>query len=321
MAKPSSVLLAGGTLLVHSDDDRVRMLRDTDLLIENNKIAKIEQNIQPPSGAQFIDCKDKIISPGFVGTHHHVWQTQLKGRHSDDTLLDYHPKGNLQYYNYTPEDVFWGELCGLLEAIDSGTTTIVDHAHMSGQPHNIGAGLSATMSSGIRSVFCYSLVMNIEKWDQNELTNAKTAVPEWWLPLLDHVAKHDEIAQSDRVDVGLGFDSYHLPEEQVKEIFEKARGAGMKLITSHWRRNNIAGMSCSSNGSVAADAFQEWASPSQTCSETTASSHPTSSSLTALALQTPNSHSSKKQASTSPAHPARSRKWHTATSSAFGQTS
>ena len=260
-----AILLACGTLLVHNEDDSVKVLQDTDILIENNRIAKIEKNIVPPSGTQVIDCKDKIISPGFVDTHHHVWQTQLKGRHSDDTLLDYHPKGNLQYYNYTPEDVFWGELGGLLEAINSGTTTIVDHAHMSKTADHIGAGLSATLSSGIRSVFCYSLVMNIESWNQDELTNSKTAVPEWWLPLLDQVPRHPDIVGSDRVEVGLGFDSYHLPEEQVKEVFDRASGAGVKLITSHWRRNNIAGKSCSPISRSQAYRHQEWDSPSQIC--------------------------------------------------------
>jgi hypothetical protein len=114
---------------------------------------------------------------------------------------------------------------------------------MSNPPHHIGAGLSATLLSGIRSVFSYSLVMNIENWDENEMRTSRTPVPEWWFPLLDEVARHQDIARSDRVDVGLGFDSYHLPEEQVKEVFERARGAGVKLITSHWRRNNVAGTS------------------------------------------------------------------------------
>lgn len=49
-------------------------------------------------------------------------------------------KGNLQYFNYTPEDIFWGELGGLLEAIDGGTTTVVDHAHLSKTPDH---GMSA----------------------------------------------------------------------------------------------------------------------------------------------------------------------------------
>jgi cytosine/adenosine deaminase-related metal-dependent hydrolase len=133
-ATASSILLQGGTILKHDADDQVHALQDTDLLIQGEIIAKIGVNLVAPPGAKVIDCHDKIISPGFVDTHHHVWQTQLKGRHSDDTLLDYTAKGNWQPFNYTARDVFWGELGGLLEAIDGGTTCIIDHAHMAYSP-------------------------------------------------------------------------------------------------------------------------------------------------------------------------------------------
>jgi cytosine/adenosine deaminase-related metal-dependent hydrolase len=235
------ILLQGGTLLVHDDNDNVSVFHKTDLFIKDGKIASISENIQIPPETEIIDCTSKIISPGFVDTHHHVWQTQLKGRHSDDTLLDYHPKGNLQYYNYSPEDVFWGELGGLLESINGGTTTIVDHAHMSKTADHVRAGLNATVMSGIRSVFCYSLVMNIASWDREGMVNAEPPVPEWWMPLLEELSKDRRLCENDRIDLGLGFDSYHLPETQVRVVFEKARTANVKLITSHWRRNNIAG--------------------------------------------------------------------------------
>jgi cytosine/adenosine deaminase-related metal-dependent hydrolase len=42
--------------------------------------------------------------------------------------------GNMQSANYIPEDVFWGELGGCLEALDAGTTTLVDHAHVNISP-------------------------------------------------------------------------------------------------------------------------------------------------------------------------------------------
>lgn len=41
--------------------------------------------------------------------------------------IEYEPRQNV---NYTAEDVFWGELGGCLEAIDAGTSTLMDHAHM-----------------------------------------------------------------------------------------------------------------------------------------------------------------------------------------------
>lgn len=35
----------------------------------------------------------------------------------------------MQSYNFTPEDMFWGQLAGCLEAIDAGTTYVLDHSH------------------------------------------------------------------------------------------------------------------------------------------------------------------------------------------------
>ena len=58
-------------------------------------------------------------------------------------------KGNLQWFNYTPEDIFWGELGGLMESIDGGTTCIVDHAHMTGSPDK---GKHALNSVSIREL-------------------------------------------------------------------------------------------------------------------------------------------------------------------------
>ena len=88
----NSILLQGGTVLVHDEDDHVHPIK-ADLLIEGNIITKIEAGTSPPSQAQIFDCTDKIITPGFVDTHHHVWQTLLKGRHANQLLLDYMPDG------------------------------------------------------------------------------------------------------------------------------------------------------------------------------------------------------------------------------------
>jgi cytosine/adenosine deaminase-related metal-dependent hydrolase len=144
-----SILLQGGTLLVHDDDNNVVSL-EADLLVKGNIITRIESSISvdPTSNTHVIDCSNKIVSPGFIDTHHHLWQTQLRGSHADHSLLDYMPTGgprsksfpkllidlpilgNLVCSFFTPLDIFWGQLGGALEALDAGTTTVVDHAHM-----------------------------------------------------------------------------------------------------------------------------------------------------------------------------------------------
>jgi len=39
-------------------------------------------------------------------------------------------------HNFRPSDVFWGQLGGAMEAIDSGTTTVVDYSHVLYSPEH-----------------------------------------------------------------------------------------------------------------------------------------------------------------------------------------
>jgi hypothetical protein len=72
-------------------------------------------------------------------------------------------EGNMQSANFTPEDVFWGELGGGLEALDAGTTSLVDYAYMSYYSSDAASnGIAATVSSGIRPMFCYTPTVRVK---------------------------------------------------------------------------------------------------------------------------------------------------------------
>lgn len=95
------------------------------------------------------------------------------------------------------------------------------------------------MVSGIRSLFCYSHVPQIKIWhEQYELESQQ--IPSWFLETLEQVNERLK-ASNGKVTLGLGFDGYHLPKEDVIRVFETARKVGVRRITSHWRRNNVAG--------------------------------------------------------------------------------
>lgn len=83
-----STLLQGGTVILLDDNDTLYS-KQHDVLIQDDIVTNIGPNLNPPTNCEIIDCSDKIISPGFVDTHRHMWETALKGLCEDLTCVSY----------------------------------------------------------------------------------------------------------------------------------------------------------------------------------------------------------------------------------------
>jgi cytosine/adenosine deaminase-related metal-dependent hydrolase len=132
---------------------------------------------------------------------------------------------------YRVKDVQFGELSGALESIDAGTTTIVDHMHVAYSLEHLEAALTALVASGVRGVFCSTPTARVKQW-QPELQMEEEQVPSWFMPALNDIANQRPLGNG-RISLGLGFDSYTVPHEEVESIFSQARQSSLHLITSH----------------------------------------------------------------------------------------
>ncbi|KAH8721607.1 hypothetical protein BGZ61DRAFT_347154 [Ilyonectria robusta] len=219
------LLLKGGTVILHAPDDHIQILK-TDILIEGNRISQIGEAISRDSCTNTIDCTSKIISPGFIDTHHHLWQTQLKGRHTNHLLLNYIASGNLQSSNYNQGDIYWGQLGGCLESINAGTTTVFDHSHINCFPEAV--------SSGIRCIYGYCPTPRVTSW--SPFTLAPDVLAIWVIDGLESLATKAPFSDG-RVTLRFAFDQWFLPSEIIQDTFRRARAAGVKLATTHAIRN------------------------------------------------------------------------------------
>jgi cytosine/adenosine deaminase-related metal-dependent hydrolase len=231
----SSLLLKNGTALIHDGDNHVIPIK-TDILIKDTKIVQIGENIAVGS-AEVVDCTDKIISPGFIDTHRHGWQTQLKGRHANELLMNYMATGNAQSFQYTAEDTFYGQLSGMLESIAAGTTTLVDHAHVTMSPAHAQLAISATASSGIRSVFCYCPILRAKSF--NPLVYQQNLLEDWVMKTFEELADQANAGEfgDGRVTLGFAWDLWFLPPPVLQGIFGKVKAKGVKTITTHYVSN------------------------------------------------------------------------------------
>src|SRR5207253_157239 len=65
---------AGATLIKNATVLTVTKgtLDNTDVLLQNGKIAQIGKNLSPPAGAQVIDATGKYVMPGIIDPHSHM---------------------------------------------------------------------------------------------------------------------------------------------------------------------------------------------------------------------------------------------------------
>jgi 5-methylthioadenosine/S-adenosylhomocysteine deaminase len=123
------LLLRGG--LVVTVDESLGDLPDADVLIRDDVIVAVAPGLSTSTpDTEVIDCKGRLVIPGFVDTHRHVWQGAIGAFTPQMTGAGYGPAVlNGISTRYEPEDIYAGALWGALQALDAGITTIADWAH------------------------------------------------------------------------------------------------------------------------------------------------------------------------------------------------
>lgn len=146
------LLLRGGTVIDTFPEVVVRPR--TDVLIDDGRIVAVGPGLS--ADAEVIDASERIVLPGFVDTHRHLWQTGLRGIAVDANLGVYFERVLGRYGSrFRPQDVAAGNLVGALECLDAGITTVQDYSHIQRTPEHADAALDALERSGIRAVFGY----------------------------------------------------------------------------------------------------------------------------------------------------------------------
>lgn len=148
-----NLLLKGGVVL--SMDQDIGDFDKADVLINGSKITAVGPELKS-DGTQEIDASNMIIMPGFVDTHRHIWQGQLRNILPDGMLSDYFREILVNARaHYRPEDVHAGDLVSALAAINAGVTTLLDWSHIGNSPDHTNGAIRGLQESGIRAVYAF----------------------------------------------------------------------------------------------------------------------------------------------------------------------
>jgi len=113
--------------------------------------------------AEYVDARGRVIMPGLVNTHMHLYSTFARGM----ALKDAPPGNFLEILErlwwrldkvLTLEDVYYSALVPLVDCIKNGTTTIFDHHASPGAVRDsLFTIAQAAQEVGVRSCLCYEV--------------------------------------------------------------------------------------------------------------------------------------------------------------------
>lgn len=160
-----ATILKDGTLLTFDESTQaIKVLHRASVLIIDDRVSAIAEkfhNLDAPADAEIINVEGKIVSPGFVNTHVHMWQSVYRSIGPGIVLAQYFDWLSQMSANatnaFTPNDVYISCLQGYLEGLNAGVTTYLEHAHNNWSRDVVEPGLQAAIDSGARVWWCYDV--------------------------------------------------------------------------------------------------------------------------------------------------------------------
>jgi len=112
---------------------------------QDGRIASVGPGEPPPEADsdRFLDAEGKIVAPGFVSAHSHLFQSPLRGLGTDQTLYGWLNAIKQLSEHATAEDIYWFCLHGSVDFLRNGITTGYDFTYsgeLGGGQRSIGIG-------------------------------------------------------------------------------------------------------------------------------------------------------------------------------------
>lgn len=131
---------------------KAEVLHNQDIFIEDGIIQQTGQHLDIASADKIIDASGKIVQPGFIDTHDHLWQVTIRGCGNKQALGDWLSDCVSTQTDVTHKEGFAAVRLATYDLINTGITTVMDWNHTFTEGMAYG-GLEALQQSGLRYVY------------------------------------------------------------------------------------------------------------------------------------------------------------------------
>jgi cytosine/adenosine deaminase-related metal-dependent hydrolase len=194
--------------------------------------------LKPEPDERRLDARDCVIYPGLISTHHHLFQSVLKGVRSGINLP---LAGWLRAVPYTFRSKFDEEALavaarvGLAEMLLSGTTTVADHHYLFNDSFRFDPAqvvFDVARSLGIRLVFCRGGATRARHFDSDEIVPMPVESLDRMLQSVEACAQrfHDTSKGSlSQVALAPTTPTWSLDPGELREVIAAARRMKLRL--------------------------------------------------------------------------------------------
>jgi 5-methylthioadenosine/S-adenosylhomocysteine deaminase len=150
----NTTAVLGGTAKPNDlDGDQYRIVENHAIGVSDGRIVWLGPAAETAGkvAARTVDAGGKLLVPGMINTHNHLFQNLVKGLGDEMYLLPWVESIILRTSeSMTPDEVYAGSLLGCVEALHSGTTALTDFMFGLPDPEHHRAVLRAFRDSGLR---------------------------------------------------------------------------------------------------------------------------------------------------------------------------
>jgi len=163
----ASLLVTGATFLTMKPGETKAVVGYM-LVGDDGKIAVLAAG-QPPPGTTAmatLDATGRIIVPGFISAHSHLFQSALRGLGADQYVRGWGLAVRVYSVYASDEDLYWFTLHGALDHLRHGITGVFNfgYGHRAGEYND--EQLQALLDSGIRFVHAFAQARTIPVEEQ-----------------------------------------------------------------------------------------------------------------------------------------------------------
>ena len=153
-----NILIKDALALLPGEETRV-----CDVYVSGDTIASIDKAPEGFEIEKTIDGTGRLLTPGFVNAHTHIYMTSLRNRADDLNFMTWLFDNVMPMESkLTDEDAYWSVQLGCMEMLQSGVTSIMD-MHMF--PHTTPKALE---DAGMRAVVTRGLTGDKDSMDEGK---------------------------------------------------------------------------------------------------------------------------------------------------------